>query len=149
MPYLHYLFSVHQQGVCVYLSVHEWVSMCEWVGVTGRKNHKEWTQGTHEATTSQPASRVCSGRTHYEYGTWHQILQYIQTGQGNMLHGLVGEGSNRNTVAPYKHQYRDEHHTKASMAGHIQFTPTDQRGVQLESPFPNILPFRQFFLYLS
>jgi len=38
----------------------------------------------------------------------------------------------------------------ASMAAHNQFTPTDQKGVYLESSFPNILPFLDdFYLYLS
>ena len=118
-----------------------------WVGQVG-KNHRERTQGTHEATTSQPASRVCCSRTHYEYGAWLQILQYVRTGQGNMLHGLLGEGSNRSTVASYKLQSGDEHDTKASMAAHNPFTPTDQRDAQLESPFPNILPFLDNFSFI-
>jgi len=62
-----------------------------------------------------------------------------------MLHGSLGEGSNRNTVASYKLQQGDEHHTKANMTVHNQFTPTDQRCVQLELPFPNILPFLDDF----
>jgi len=67
-----------------------------------------------------------------------------------MLHGLLGEGPNRNTVASYKLQQGDEHNTKESMAAPNQFIPTDQRGIQLELPFPNILPFLDnFYLYLS
>jgi hypothetical protein len=73
----------------------EWV---EQIGKTIGNEHKKHML----APTSLPASKICCGRTHYVHGTLQPILQYIQTGQGNMLHVLLGEESNRNTVASQK-----------------------------------------------